>query len=198
MFPYWSTDVLEFCKLLIHFTAFQLSDLKNITVCLFDLMPPLSLQPCTPSREFIPPWHQQAQTAGEWPIMQFSLAFSVGGIHFFSSFSLPPTPPICTRPLSASKPPNYTQAGLVYTHSLQANADTWQIKGLINSLCRTISPPPPKDENKQICRSARPACLVGLSVDDWVAQGCLVWGLGWSHNCFLWVAQPPRTSPQLA
>lgn len=48
-------------------------------------------------------------------------------------------------------------------------------------------------KNKQIpVGLARPGHLVGLSVDDWVAQGCSVWGLGWSHNCFLWAAQPPE------
>lgn len=48
-------------------------------------------------------------------------------------------------------------------------------------------------KNKQIpVGLARPDHLVGLSVDDWVAQGCSVWGLGWSHNCFLWAAQPPE------
>ncbi len=81
----------------------------------------------------------------------------------------------------------------MYTHSPQANADTWQIKGLINSLCWTISPHHRRMKNKQIpVGLARPGHLVGLSVDDWVAQGCSVWGLGWSHNCFLWAAQPPE------
>lgn len=48
-------------------------------------------------------------------------------------------------------------------------------------------------KNKQIPFGlARPGHLVGLSVDDWVAQSCSVWGLGWSHNCFLWAAQPPE------
>lgn len=126
--------------------------------------------------------------------MQFSLAFSVGGFPFFLfSFCPPASPLLCAHTLSASKPPNYTQAGLVYTHSPQANADTWPIKGPINSLCWTISPHHQKMKNKQIpVGLARPGHLVGLSVGDWVAQGCSVWGLGWSHNCFLWAAQPPE------
>ena len=48
-------------------------------------------------------------------------------------------------------------------------------------------------KNKQIpVGLAQPGHLVGLSVGDWVAQSCSVWGLGWSHNCFLWAAQPPE------
>lgn len=112
----------------------------------------------------------------------------------------PVQPPIFTfippSPLSALSPlcPYYTQTELKYTHSAQANADTWQIKVLINSLCWTIAHPHHQwMKNKQTPRqSAGPGHLVGLSVDDWVAQGCLVWGLGWSHNCFLWAAQPPE------
>lgn len=117
--------------------------------------------------------------------MQFSLAFSVGG------FPLSPT----SHTLTLSKPPNYTQVGLVHTHSPRVNADTWQIKGLINSLCWTIPPTTAAkgSKNKQIpVGLARPSHLVGLSVGDWVAQSRSVWGLGWSHNCFLWAAQPPE------
>lgn len=54
---------------------------------------------------------------------------------------------------------------------------------------------PPTTKGRKINKSLsveHPGHLVGLSVDDWVAQGCLVWGLGWSHNCFLWAAQPPE------
>lgn len=120
--------------------------------------------------------------------MQFSLAFSVGGFPIFLFSSCTPRPP---HTLSASKPTNYTQAELMYTHSPQANADTWQIKGLINSLSWTISPHHQRMKNKQIL-VGWPGHLVGLAVDDWVAQGCSVWGLGWSHNCFLWAAQPPE------
>lgn len=85
-------------------------------------------QPTPTAAQLSPAWHQQP--AKEWPIMQFSLAFSVGG------FPLSPT----SHTLALSKPPNYTQVGLVHTHSPWVNADTWQIKGLINSLCWTIPP----------------------------------------------------------
>lgn len=106
--------------------------------------------------------------------------------------SLPHLPPP-SHTLAVSKPPNYTQVGLVHTHSPRVNADTWQIKGLINSLCWTIPPTTKDQKNKQIpVGLARPSHLVGLSVGDWVAQSCSVWGLGWSHNCFLWAAQPPE------
>ncbi len=65
----------------------------------------LPLSPPTPTakqaQQFSPPWHQQSGTAGEWPIMQFSLAFSVGGFPFFLFFFLPPSlpTPLCPHPL---------------------------------------------------------------------------------------------------
>lgn len=65
---------------------------------------------------------------------------------FFSFLFHPLASPLRAHTLSIFKPPNYTQARLMYTHSPRANADTWQIKALINSLRWTISPPPPKDE----------------------------------------------------
>lgn len=104
-------------------------------------------------------------------------------------------------PHSSESTPSQPRNLLTTTHKLdlcihippQVNADTWQIKGLINSLCWTISPHHQRMKNKQNPRQlAQPGHLVGLSVDDWVAQGCSVWGLGRSHNCFLWAAQPPE------
>lgn len=41
--------------------------------------------------------------------------------------------------------------------------------------------------------SVGPARPFGRSVCRWLGgPGCSVWGLGWSHNCFLWAAQPPE------
>lgn len=55
-----------------------------------------------------------------------------GRLPFSFSFFCPHPPgfltPPCPHPLSLQTSCNYTQAGLMYTHSPQANADTWQIK----------------------------------------------------------------------
>lgn len=104
-------------------------------------------------------------------------------------------PPSLSLPTPSQPPAVQTihKSVLCIHVSPQVYADTWQIKGPINSLCWTISPHHQRMKNKHSpVGLARPGHLVGLSVGDWVAQSCSVWGLGWSHNCFLWADQPPE------
>lgn len=76
-------------------------------------------------------------TVGKLPILQFSFPFSDRGFPFLSHLfcphsSLVPTP---------YQPQNYIHVRVMFTYSLQVNADTWKkkkIKGPINSLCWTI------------------------------------------------------------
>lgn len=75
----------------------------------------LSLSPhtyCYQAQQFSPVWHQQSGTAGEWPTMQFSLAFSVGGFPFFL---FAPQPPHSSVP-TPSQPPNQTQLYTSWTY----------------------------------------------------------------------------------